>query len=215
VSDRAAFESLFRAHVGAVHAYALRRSDAATADEVVADTFLVCWRRLDRVPDDALPWLYAVARRCLANRLRSGRRDRARSAPVPAVAADQTADTYEQQARAREVLTALAALPAKEREALQLCAWEGLSPADAARVPRVADADPIAAARPLDAASAVAAAPALPPGRGAPVRPRHGTTVTNRRRRASNLLHAVRQNTTCHFRPSDEPLEVRRRRRPR
>jgi RNA polymerase sigma-70 factor (ECF subfamily) len=134
VSDRAAFESLFRAHVGAVHAYALRRSDAATADEVVADTFLVCWRRLDRVPDDALPWLYAVARRCLANRLRSGRRDRARSAPVPAVAADQTADTYEQQARAREVLTALAALPAKEREALQLCAWEGLSPADAARV---------------------------------------------------------------------------------
>jgi DNA-directed RNA polymerase specialized sigma24 family protein len=71
-----------------VHAYALRRSDATTADEVVADTFLVCWRRFDRVPDT----------------------------------------------RARAALEALALLPPKEREALQLCAWEGLSPWDAARV---------------------------------------------------------------------------------
>jgi RNA polymerase sigma-70 factor (ECF subfamily) len=134
VSDRAAFESIFRAHVGAVHAYALRRSDAAIADEVVADTFLVCWRRFDRVPDDALPWLYAVARRCLANRLRSGRREQARTAPAAATAADPTADTYEQRARVRDVLAALAELPPKEREALQLCAWEGLSPADAAGV---------------------------------------------------------------------------------
>jgi RNA polymerase sigma-70 factor, ECF subfamily len=125
VSDRAAFESVFRAHVGAVHAYALRRSDAATADEVVADTFLVCWRRFDRVPEDALPWLYAVARRCLANRLRAGRRTQVRSTPPPSASGDQTVDTYEQRARAREVLAALAELPPKEREALQLCAWEG------------------------------------------------------------------------------------------
>ncbi|HEX5617729.1 MAG TPA: RNA polymerase sigma factor [Solirubrobacteraceae bacterium] len=134
MSDRAAFESVFRAHVGAVHAYALRRSDAATADEVVADTFLVCWRRFDRVPDDVLPWLYAVARRCLANRLRAGRREQARLAPAAPAGTDPTADTYEQRARAREVLAALAGLPAKEREALQLCAWEGLTPAEGARV---------------------------------------------------------------------------------
>src|SRR6185436_12869596 len=134
MSDRAAFESVFRTHVGAVHAYALRRSDATTADEVVADTFLVCWRRFDRVPDDALPWLYGVARRCLANRLRAGRREQARTTRAVAPAADPTADAYEQRARAREVLAALAELPAKEREALELCAWEGLAPADAARV---------------------------------------------------------------------------------
>jgi RNA polymerase sigma factor (sigma-70 family) len=134
VSDRAAFEALFRTYVGAVHAYALRRSDATTADEVVADTFLVCWRRFDRVPEDVLPWLYAVARRCLANRLRAGRRELARTAPEAVMAFDSTADTYEQRARARDVLAALAELPAKEREALQLCAWEGLTPLQAARV---------------------------------------------------------------------------------
>jgi RNA polymerase sigma-70 factor (ECF subfamily) len=133
-SDRTAFEALFRTHVGAVHAYALRRSDPATADDVVADTFLVCWRKFDRVPEEPLPWLYAVARRCLANRLRAVRRKRARATPASAHQLDPTADTYEQRSHARDVLAALAQLPPKEREALQLCAWEGLSPADAARV---------------------------------------------------------------------------------
>jgi RNA polymerase sigma factor (sigma-70 family) len=132
-SDRAAFEILFRTHVAAVHAYALRRSDPATADDVVADTFLVCWRRFDRVPDDPLPWLYAVARRCLANRLRAGRRERARAVSESPLALDPTADAYEQRSDARDVLAALAQLPSKEREALQLCAWEGLAPKDAAR----------------------------------------------------------------------------------
>ena len=132
MGDRAAFEAVFRAHVGAVHAYALRRSDAATADDVVADTFMVCWRRFDRVPDEALPWLYAVARRCLANRLRAARREPAHGVPA-ATAADPTAETYELRTHARDVLAALAELPPKEREALQLIAWEGLSPADAAR----------------------------------------------------------------------------------
>jgi RNA polymerase sigma-70 factor, ECF subfamily len=133
-SDRTAFEALFRTHVGAVHAYALRRSDPATADDVVADTFLVCWRKFDRVPEEPLPWLYAVARRCLANRLRAVRRERARAVPASAHPLDPTADTYEQRSHARDVLAALAQLPPKEREALQLCAWEGLSPSDAARV---------------------------------------------------------------------------------
>lgn len=134
MSDRAQFEALYRTHVGAVHAYALRRSDAATADEVVADTFLVCWRRFDRVPEEALPWLYAVARRCLANRLRTDRREQAGTAPALAMRLDPTVETYEQRVQARDVLAALAQLPAKEREAVQLCAWEGLSPSDAARV---------------------------------------------------------------------------------
>ena len=105
------------------------------ADEVVADTFLVCWRRFDRVPKhNALPWLYAVARRCLANRLRTGRREQAWTGPAVAMAPDPTADAYETRARARDVLAALAQLPPKEREALQLCAWEGLTPSDAAQV---------------------------------------------------------------------------------
>jgi len=41
------FTALFEAHVDAVRAYAWRR-DPATADDVVAETFLVAWRRLEQ-----------------------------------------------------------------------------------------------------------------------------------------------------------------------
>jgi len=37
VDARARFEALYRAHAGAVRAYAGRRSDARSADDVVAD----------------------------------------------------------------------------------------------------------------------------------------------------------------------------------
>src|SRR6478672_3188813 len=68
------FERLFRSEADAVRAYALRRADPADADDVVAETFLVAWRRLDDVPSDPRPWLLSVARRVVANRRRSNRR---------------------------------------------------------------------------------------------------------------------------------------------
>src|SRR3954447_5395648 len=77
------FSALFEAHFDAVRAYAWRR-DAASADDVAAETFLVAWRRLDSVPADALPWLIGVARNVRRNELRSGRR---RSALVERLAA--------------------------------------------------------------------------------------------------------------------------------
>ena len=71
------FEALFRAHAGAVRTYVRRRSDAEGADDVVAEVFLVAWRRLGDVPEDPLPWLLGVARRVLANRRRRASRDAA------------------------------------------------------------------------------------------------------------------------------------------
>jgi DNA-directed RNA polymerase specialized sigma24 family protein len=45
--------------------------NVAKPDEVVAEVFLVAWRRLDVVPCDSLPWLLGVARRALANHHRA------------------------------------------------------------------------------------------------------------------------------------------------
>jgi hypothetical protein len=70
VRSRIRFELLFRDHAGAVRAYAARRSSLDDADDVVAEVFLIAWRRIDDLPDDPLPWLLGVARRVLANRRR-------------------------------------------------------------------------------------------------------------------------------------------------
>jgi RNA polymerase sigma-70 factor (ECF subfamily) len=132
VEDRARFEALYRAHAGAVRTYVCRRSNAAMADDVVADVFVVAWRRLDDVPDSPLPWLLGVARRLLANR----RRGEARAAALHArIAANETTPSESSSASesARTVLIALEGLSERDREVLLLIGWEGLQPAEAAR----------------------------------------------------------------------------------
>jgi RNA polymerase sigma-70 factor (ECF subfamily) len=72
----ATFDALFEATNRQVLAYAMRRTrSAADAEDIVAETFTVAWRRIADVPPDPLPWLYGVARRLIANQRRgAGRR---------------------------------------------------------------------------------------------------------------------------------------------
>lgn len=129
------FEGLFREHYPLVRAYALRRAAPDAAPDVVAETFLVAWRRLEDVPDDALPWLYATARRVLANQRRSADRSAALEARI-AAAGPRAApiDAAERVADADLMRIALGRLSERSREALALVAWEGLSTERAARV---------------------------------------------------------------------------------
>src|SRR6202044_343922 len=71
---RLRFELLYAKHAPAVKAYVLRRSDPSTADDVIAEVFVVCWRRFEEIPIDPLPWLLAVARRVLSTQRRGERR---------------------------------------------------------------------------------------------------------------------------------------------
>ena len=124
---RARFERLFADVYGPLQRYLRRRTDPATAEDVLADALLVLWRRLDDVPADAeLAWAYGAARRCLANAVRStARQDRLvrRLADIPA------------QATADPVLTdELQALPDTDQEVLRLWAWEQLPPREIALV---------------------------------------------------------------------------------
>lgn len=128
------FEALYDEHYAAVRAYARRRSPADVAQDVVAETFLVAWRRLDDVPDNALPWLYGVARRNLANARRSAHRADALSERVASsLGSPAPDDLAERVGEAELIRQALAALADNDREAITLIAWEGLDAADAAR----------------------------------------------------------------------------------
>jgi RNA polymerase sigma-70 factor, ECF subfamily len=122
---------LYERHAAAVHRYALRRSDREIADEVTAQVFLVAWRRRSALPEDALPWLYGVARRALSDQRRGASRrvrlqDRLRSAavehPLPVDLPD------------RGLAGALGRLSEADREALLLRYWEELEPVQVARV---------------------------------------------------------------------------------
>lgn len=133
VDRRGAFEELFSAHYWAVRAYVLRRSPAASAEDVIAETFLVAWRRLDSLGEDPLPWLFGVARRVMANQLRAERRRTALSARLHELVAGQPSHWEPPAAMSEEMATAMGRLSAQEREALLLVAWEGLEPGRAAR----------------------------------------------------------------------------------
>lgn len=137
---RARFEELAPALVEPLRRFLARRTDAATADDVLGDTLLVCWRRLDEVPaGEELPWAYGVARHCLANAERGARRQRRVAArlavvdpPVERADADPGADRDDD--AAAQVREALAGLPDRDAELLRLWAWEELGAAEIAVV---------------------------------------------------------------------------------
>jgi len=70
MSSRARFEALYRAHCARVAAFVHRRMPAATGDDVVAEVFLIAWRRLEEIPEDELAWLLRITRGVLSNRRR-------------------------------------------------------------------------------------------------------------------------------------------------
>lgn len=135
LTDAQRFEALYREHYRAVARYAHRRIEAATAEEVVAETFAIAWRRLGEVPDDPLPWLYVVARNVMsgARRAHASSRDKvARIAAMsPSGGSRDPADAYAERDHVRR---ALMSLSEGDREALRLVAWEGMDHRAAARV---------------------------------------------------------------------------------
>jgi RNA polymerase sigma-70 factor (ECF subfamily) len=123
------FEQIYDEHAEAVRAFVHRRAPNWLVDDVVSETFLVCWRKLDRVPDEPLPWLYAVARKTLANHRRRLARDRRADAADPAPVFNELEPVGDS-----ILASAFAGLSDGDREVLRLVAWEGLSLRQAAVV---------------------------------------------------------------------------------
>lgn len=131
--DRAErFAEMYNASYASIYAYASRRLGAAAADEIAAETFLVAWRKFDRLPSEPLPWLFGVARNVvMRDRTDSARRRGARDALIHEHAWQQPEGAEIAEAGLRDAWEQLR--PA-DREVLALVACEDLSVADAARV---------------------------------------------------------------------------------
>lgn len=125
---------LWLEHADAVRRFARRRVPVDEADDVLAETFAVAWRRAEEIPAAPLPWLYGVAR----NVIRTDSRSRGRRAALAdKVAREPRSDASSAEVEAIERLHLARAweqLTEAEREVIALVAWEGLSSTEAAKV---------------------------------------------------------------------------------
>ncbi|TDO27506.1 RNA polymerase sigma-70 factor (ECF subfamily) [Kribbella sp. VKM Ac-2527] len=123
----------FADHADAVHAYAVVQVGPDAAPDVVSETFLVAWRRLDVVPEQPLPWLLATARRVAATHRRGWRRHNRLIDRMAGFAATepQAMDPAELDG---DLWRAMDRLSARERDALLLVTWFDLTNTEAAHV---------------------------------------------------------------------------------
>jgi len=133
--DANAFEVLYHRYVRSVFGLALRRlGDRMRAEDAVQETFAAVWRsartyRADRGP--GAPWLYAVARNAIVDRMRAKVEP---AAEVPDLVSSEPgpADRAESSYVSWRVHRALEELPEKEREVLELAYWSEMSQSEVA-----------------------------------------------------------------------------------
>ncbi len=131
---RQRFDALFASYSCDIVAYcSWRTRSTCDAQDAAAEVFLAAWRRLDELPrgDAARVWLYATARRVLANQRRANRR---RNALHERMAMERVVSIQEQPDEHALVHRALDELPVGDREILLLAEWEGLSSTEIASV---------------------------------------------------------------------------------
>jgi RNA polymerase sigma-70 factor, ECF subfamily len=134
---RRQFEAVVDVVYEPLQRYLGRRAKPADVSELLNDSLLVIWRRLDHIPlDDPLPWSYGVAKRCLANHRRGAQRrlrlvgrviDRT---PRYAFASHPPGTEFDH----AQLETALYELDESDRELIRLWAWEQLEPREIAVV---------------------------------------------------------------------------------
>ncbi|MEV8516236.1 RNA polymerase sigma factor [Dactylosporangium sp. NPDC051484] len=130
-SSAARFEALYRGCYQDLLGYALRRVNRPdNAADVVAETFLVAWRRIEEIPSDrARPWLFGVARNVMANQHRA---DQRRADLAERLRQELALATVIPPDVPASVGAAFATLPEPDQELLRLVAWEGLGAEDLA-----------------------------------------------------------------------------------
>jgi RNA polymerase sigma-70 factor (ECF subfamily) len=134
--DRAAFEELYHRYVRSVMGLALRRlRDRGRAEDAVQEIFTAVWRsaasyRPERGP--AAPWLYAVARNAIIDRMRARSEQPTAEAPEVASGEPGPLERAERSYVSWRVHRALEELPEKEREVIELAYWSGMSQSEVA-----------------------------------------------------------------------------------
>ena len=127
----AVFAEMYDRHATTVYRYAARRAGVDTADDIMAETFLVAFERRNRFDsafESALPWLLGIATVLIRkNRGAEARFLRAMVASgPPATVVENHDDRLDATLAIRDMAGAIRRLPARDRDALLLYAWGDL-----------------------------------------------------------------------------------------
>ena len=117
------FSVVYRECYPRVLAYAASHAGAQRAEDITSETFTIAWRKLDKMPSNALPWLLGIARNLVKASRRQVWHDEIDDIPIT--------DDF---VRFVELRAALASLSETDQEVLTLIAWHGLPAAEAAQV---------------------------------------------------------------------------------
>jgi RNA polymerase sigma factor (sigma-70 family) len=129
------FAAIFDRHAGDVHHYLARRVGAERADDLVAETFVIAFRRrvsFDTTQRNARPWLFGIATRLLSQHWRTTeRRQRLHARTLPELPAESPVEQAVNAAAAHHlrgpVGQALRELAPGDLDVLLLVAWEYLT----------------------------------------------------------------------------------------
>ncbi|MFF5248053.1 RNA polymerase sigma factor [Streptosporangium sp. NPDC000095] len=132
LGEREAFAELVRAWHDPVWNYVRRMLGPSRADDVAQEVWVAVVRGLPRLkePGRFAPWLFTIARRAVADRLRE---EYARP-EIPLEEERASADPADALVESADLLAGLAGLPVREREILVLFYLQDLSLEDCAQV---------------------------------------------------------------------------------
>ena len=127
------FDELFAQHVDAIYRFCQAQLGEAAGEDAASEVFVVAWRKADAIPAGAeRAWLFGVARRLVANHLRSNRRRRALALKISQSdrGTSDVLDPAVAVAQADLARRAMASLGIRDREVLCLMLAEDLSKAE-------------------------------------------------------------------------------------
>lgn len=135
--DVRAYRKLVDRHLRGIHAFAYRMlGSRAEAEEISQETFLRLWEHAARYVPSAKPstWIYRIAHNLCVDRLRRRREKASAILPDELPASERPSGLFLERQVADAVQRALAELPERQRAAMGLVHYQGLSNAEAAEV---------------------------------------------------------------------------------
>jgi RNA polymerase sigma-70 factor, ECF subfamily len=136
--DQEAFTRLLDRHLAGLQKFLIRTTgNAADADEVAQETFLRIWSHAKNWQPDRVrftTWLFRIARNLAIDRHRKHRETNDESLEQIVDDAPDTGHAIDAERRRKMMQNAIAELPERQRTALVLCHFDGMSNPDAAAV---------------------------------------------------------------------------------